>query len=97
MVASFVGWLIVAFGTLGAVAMLYIKLYTSRAVPGITAIIVIVIILGGIQIIMLGVIGEYVGRIFKEAKGRPLYVIAEKKNIPSLVEPTNVFIAKHQS
>lgn len=79
--ASFIGWIIVAFGVLGAIAMLYIKLNTNLAVPGITAIIVTVIILGGIQIIMLGVIGEYVGRIFEESKDRPLYIIADRKNI----------------
>ena len=79
-VASLVGWVIVWFGVFGSLAMLYIKLYTNLAVPGITAILITIIILGGIQIIMLGIIGEYVGRVFEEAKGRPLYIIAQKNN-----------------
>lgn len=80
-VASFVGWVIVSCGVLGSFVMLYIKLMTTLAVPGITAIIITVTILGGIQIIMLGVIGEYIGRIFEQSKDRPLYIISDTRNI----------------
>ena len=44
---------------------------------------VVVAFLGGIQLVILGVIGEYIGRIFDEVKGRPDYVISEKMNIDS--------------
>jgi polyisoprenyl-phosphate glycosyltransferase len=47
-------------------------------VPGYASIIVSVLFLSGIQLISLGVLGEYVGRIFTEVKGRPLYLVAER-------------------
>lgn len=47
-------------------------------VAGFTSIIVAVLFLGGVQLIVLGLIGEYLGRVFTEAQGRPLYVVKEK-------------------
>jgi len=47
----------------------------GRDVPGYASIMVAVLFLGGIQLMGLGVLGEYVGRMFNETKGRPLYLI----------------------
>jgi hypothetical protein len=47
-------------------------------VPGYASIIVSVMFLGGIQLLSLGVLGEYIGRIFGEVKRRPLYLVAER-------------------
>jgi polyisoprenyl-phosphate glycosyltransferase len=53
------------------------KLFTDQFVPGWASVIVAVLFLGGIQLISLGIIGEYIGRIYEEVKQRPLYVIDE--------------------
>ena len=52
-------------------------------VPGYASIVSIVLFIGGIQFITLGFIGEYVGRIFTEVKGRPIYIIEETISAPA--------------
>ena len=78
--ASLAGLGIVLLGFLGGAYMLYLKLFTTRVVPGITVILFTVILLGGAQIMILGLIGEYIGRIFEESKRRPLYFVNEVLN-----------------
>lgn len=70
----------VAIGIVGAIYMLYLKLILNTPIPGVTAIIISIVIFGGIQILLIGVIGEYISRIFEEGKGRPLYIISEIVN-----------------
>jgi polyisoprenyl-phosphate glycosyltransferase len=55
--------------------------YAGIYVPGISSVLFVVLLLGGIQLITVGIIGEYVGRIYDEVKGRPLYVVREGRNI----------------
>jgi dolichol-phosphate mannosyltransferase len=50
-------------------------------VPGVTTTVIAVLLLGGMQLMAIGVIGEYVGRIYDEVKHRPLYVVRERVNI----------------
>lgn len=73
--ATYIGLTSVGFGVTGALVLVYLRFFTNYTVPGITAVLIMVILLGGFQIIMLGVIGEYVGRTFEASKKRPLYVI----------------------
>src|SRR3954471_11826579 len=54
---------------------------TDQYVPGVSSTIVAVLLLGGIQLITVGIIGEYVARIYDEVKQRPLYVVRSKTNV----------------
>ncbi len=57
---------------------LYLRLFTEQTVAGWTSVVVVVLFLGGVQLVSLGIIGQYVGRIFDEVKGRPLYIVEER-------------------
>ena len=57
--------------------MLVETLLHGNEVPGYPSLIVIILILGGIQLVAIGILGEYLGRIFNETKQRPLYFINE--------------------
>jgi polyisoprenyl-phosphate glycosyltransferase len=49
-------------------------------VPGITTVLLAVLLLGGVQLITVGIIGEYLGRVYEEVKARPLYLVRERSN-----------------
>jgi dolichol-phosphate mannosyltransferase len=55
-------------------------------VPGWTSLIVSVLFLGGVQLLAIGLLGEYIGRIYEEVKGRPLYVVKDRLNFPPMPE-----------
>jgi len=54
------------------------RLLTSNWVPGWTLIFITLMLIGGLQLVFLGVIGEYIGRIYSEAKARPLFFVLEE-------------------
>jgi dolichol-phosphate mannosyltransferase len=60
-----------------AIWAIYSRLFTNNAAHGWASVIVAVLFLGGVQLIAIGILGEYLGRIYEEVKGRPLYVARE--------------------
>jgi polyisoprenyl-phosphate glycosyltransferase len=87
---QFVAWLgftlvVFCFAVLGWA--LYTRFFTNQATPGWTSLLVVVLLLGGVQLLSLGIIGQYVARIFDESKGRPLYFVAERVESAGVAEP----------
>jgi dolichol-phosphate mannosyltransferase len=76
-IVSGAGFLMVVFCVLYLVYTLVIRFATDRAVQGWTSLVVLLLLIGGFQLMGLGVVGQYVARIFEEAKGRPLYLVDE--------------------
>ncbi len=74
--ASYFGFVVSVFAFVYAFVVLVLKLLHYNA-PGYTSTIVAVLFLGGVQLVGIGILGEYVGRIYDEIKGRPLYLIAD--------------------
>ena len=72
------GLLCAALACAGIVWALVARLTTHNWVPGWTATIIAVFFLGGIQLVCTGILGEYVGRLYMQSKGRPLYIISER-------------------
>jgi glycosyltransferase involved in cell wall biosynthesis len=64
-----------------AIPLTIVARYSNIFVPGISSTLVAIFLLGGIQLMTIGVIGEYVGRIYDEVKRRPLYLIRETVNV----------------
>ena len=79
--ATLLGFLISGFALFVAIPLTVVARYTNQFVPGISSTIVVLLLLGGIQLITVGIIGEYVGRIYDEVKRRPLYIVRETANV----------------
>jgi dolichol-phosphate mannosyltransferase len=74
-VAMQLGLLSSAVALAGIVYALCVRLFTAQWVQGWAAIFIAVLFVGGVQLVCLGIIGSYVGRIYEESKRRPLYVV----------------------
>lgn len=83
-------WLALGFAAVGVLLMIYSVIsfvLIERTVTGWTSLMATVAILGAAQLLVLGIIGEYVGRILRETRGRPTYVIAETETDLASGEP----------
>jgi glycosyltransferase involved in cell wall biosynthesis len=69
------GFILFALSALMVVWSLWVRLFTNHAVPGWTSTILPIYLLGGVQILCIGVIGEYLGKVYQETKARPRYII----------------------
>lgn len=77
-IATWMGAVIALISTLTALFFLLRTLFYGTDLPGFPSLIVSIMFFSGIQLVSLGMIGEYVGRIFAEVKRRPLYLIGER-------------------
>ncbi|MBI4596900.1 MAG: glycosyltransferase family 2 protein [Candidatus Omnitrophica bacterium] len=70
----------------GGVWAVYMRLSSVNPPPGWASIVLIVLFIGSVQLLALGVIGEYIGRVYDEVKGRPLYVVRARKGFAQQAE-----------
>jgi polyisoprenyl-phosphate glycosyltransferase len=75
--ATVIGTVLALVAFFYGLQIVYETLVYGTAVPGYPSLFVGVMVLGGVQLIMIGVVGEYIGKILEEIKGRPVYFIAE--------------------
>lgn len=80
-VATLLGLLMTGVSVVGMIVVLYLRLFTRYTVPGISAVIFLILLTSGVQCIILGMVGGYIGRIFEQSKNRPLYVVATTTNV----------------
>ena len=71
--ATYMGLIIAAASFIYAIYIIFKVLVIGEAVQGFPTLAILILLLGGIQLIFLGIIGEYLGRVFSETKNRPLY------------------------
>jgi len=74
---TYLGMVVATFSLLYALWMVADKIIWGNAVPGYPSIMTAILFLGGVQLIGIGVLGEYIGRIYMEAKRRPKYIVKQ--------------------
>lgn len=79
--ASYFGFAMAFFSLVYILYIFYVKFFAKGLVQGWTSTVILISLFGGIQLICLGIIGEYIARIFDESKKRPLYIIKEVVNL----------------
>ena len=82
-IATLVGLLLSALSLSGALVylILFLVMDLHTLVPGFTTLVLLILLMNGLQFLMVGILGEYVGRIYWEVKGRPTYLIDRTVNL----------------
>lgn len=76
-ISAFIGIIISILSFIYAAFVIYSWLFTDRNIEGWTSLMVVVLFMGGIQLITLGILGAYLGRVYDETKGRPRYLVRQ--------------------
>lgn len=75
--ANYAGVILITFGFSYLIALFFLKVLTTALIAGWNLVISLQLILTGVLLTMMGIIGEYIGRIYDEARERPLYIVSE--------------------
>jgi dolichol-phosphate mannosyltransferase len=78
--ATRLGFFVSVLSLLGILYALTVKLFFTLDVPGWTFTVVAIFFMGGVQLVMLGILGEYLGRVHDEVRHRPVYIIRDRIN-----------------
>ncbi len=84
--ASLLGVLLASGAFLFGLSILWETLVDGKSVPGYPSLVVGLMTIGGVQLIMIGIVGEYIGKILSELKARPIYFVAEHSVKPAEAE-----------
>jgi polyisoprenyl-phosphate glycosyltransferase len=94
--ASYMGAIISALSFLGVIFTLLQRIFAEqfaqfglRPVPGFATIVITILFLGGVQLLTIGLLGEYIGRIYENVKGRPVSVISTTLGLPPPATPSS--------
>jgi len=95
-IATWFGLFVSALALVGILLTVGARLFGHSWVPGWASILVAILFLGGVQLVCMGIIGEYIGRIYAESKHRPLFIVRERlgfqagnSEAPSEADPVN--------
>jgi dolichol-phosphate mannosyltransferase len=75
--ATYIGFVAAGLAVIAIPVVIIMRIVGSNAFTGQASTLLAVLFLGGVQLLSLGILGEYVGRIYDEVKGRPLYIVSE--------------------
>ena len=76
-IATYIGFIAAGLSILAIPVVIVLRMLGSQSFLGQASTLIAVLFLGGVQLISLGILGEYIGRLYDEAKGRPLYIVRE--------------------
>jgi len=85
-VASLLGVLLASAAFLFGLSIVWETWTTGKSVPGYPSLMVGLMTIGGVQLIMIGIVGEYIGKILSELKARPIYFVAEHSQKRATIE-----------
>lgn len=77
-IATYFGFFASALSVIGVFYAFFLRLTSAAVVPGWATLLIAVLFLGGVQLVSLGIMGEYIARIYGEVKERPLYLVRER-------------------
>lgn len=84
-IATWIGFIAAVLSVLAIPIVIILRLTKVAQLTGQATTLIMVLFFGGVQLISLGIIGEYIGRIYDEVKGRPLYIVAEAPDQPTSI------------
>jgi len=93
-VATYVGFVSAGIAALAIPVVIYMRVTGSQAFFGQATTLIAVLFLGGVHLICVGILGEYIGRIYDEAKGRPLYIVREAPEDESIISEHRAFSSR---
>ena len=77
----YLGFITTGISIISILVVIVLRLAGSQAFFGQATTLIAVLFLGGVQLISIGLLGEYIGRLYDEAKGRPLYITRENTEV----------------